>query len=521
MVTAWHGRSPVALIIMDGWGNASAGSGNAVTLARTPVVDRLRATALQTHLIPFGRDVGLPDGQMGNSEVGHTNLGAGRVVYQSLTRIDLAIEDGSFVDTPALVTATDHAKSHGAALHLIGLIGSGGVHAQDAHLLALLRLAKARGVARVFVHAFLDGRDTSPSSAQGFLHTLEAAMREIGVGQIATVSGRYYAMDRDNRWERVAKAYDALTLGMGEAALSADVAIAHAYAAGTTDEFVLPTVITGTDGKPLATIMDDDAVIFFNFRADRARQLTHAFVEPGFDRMKRRAHPRTFFVTMTEYEEGLPVSAVAFPPHHVEDPLAAVIAAQGLKQFHAAETEKYPHVTFFFNGGREEPFAGEDRALIPSPKVATYDLQPEMSASAVTDAVVAAIESGQYAFVLVNFANADMVGHTGVLAAAIAAVETVDTCVGRVLTAVETAGGAAIVTADHGNAEEMIAPDGTPMTAHTLNPVPLYITGPAVPPGTALRPEGTLADVAPTVLALMHLPQPPLMTGVSLIAREG
>ncbi len=511
---------PVVLIIMDGWGDAAPGPGNAVTLADTPTIDRLRATTPQTHLIPFGRAVGLPEGQMGNSEVGHTNLGAGRVVYQSLTRIDLAIEDGSFGDTPALDAAVEHARTHGTALHLMGLIGPGGVHAQDMHLLALLRLAKARGLTRVFVHAFLDGRDTPPSSARGYIGTLETQMREIGVGQVASVSGRYYAMDRDNRWERVQKAYDAITLGAGETAPSADAAIGQSYDAGTTDEFVLPTVITGADSTPVAFIADNDAVIFFNFRADRARQLTRAFVEPDFNQMVRQAHPSTYFVTMTEYEAGLPVSGVAFPPHNVEEPLAAVVAAYDLKQFHCAETEKYPHVTFFFNGGREDPFPGEARALIPSPKVATYDLQPEMSAAAVTDAVVEAVRSGQYAFVLVNFANADMVGHTGVLAAAIKACETVDASVGRVLAAVDEMGGAAIVTADHGNADVMIAPDGTPMTAHSLNPVPLYLTGPAVPPGTTLRPDGLLADVAPTALALMGLPQPTVMTGQSLIVHE-
>jgi len=512
---------PVVLIIMDGWGDAPPGPGNAVALADTPTIDRLRATAPQTHLIPFGRAVGLPEGQMGNSEVGHLNLGAGRVVYQTLTRIGLAIEDGSFGDTLALVAAVEHARTHDAALHLMGLIGPGGVHAQDLHLLALLRLAKARGLTRVFVHAFLDGRDAPPTSARGYMAALEAQMREIGIGQVATVSGRYYAMDRDNRWERVQKAYDALTLGTGETAPSADAAIAQSYDAGTADEFVLPTVITGADGAPVATIADDDAVIFFNFRADRARQLTRAFVEAGFDRMTRQAEPHTYFVTMTEYEAGLPVSGVAFPPHNVEEPLAAVVAAYDLKQFHCAETEKYPHVTFFFNGGREDPFPGEARTLIPSPKVATYDLQPEMSADAVTDAVVEAVRSGQYAFVLVNFANADMVGHTGVLAAAIKACETVDSCVGRVLAAVDEVGGAAIVTADHGNADVMIAPDGSPMTAHSLNPVPLYLAGPAVLPGTALRPDGLLADVAPTALALIGLPQPTIMTGQSLIVGEG
>ena len=509
---------PVALIIMDGWGNAPAGPGNAVTLADTPTYDMLHATAPRTELIPFGREVGLPAGQMGNSEVGHLNIGAGRVVYQTLTRIDLAIEDGSFMRNPVLVAAVRAAKERGATLHLLGLIGSGGVHAQDTHLLALLRLAKAEGLDRVAIHAFLDGRDTPPESARGFMRELEVQIGAIGVGTLATVLGRYYAMDRDKRWDRVRKAYDALTLGAGEQATSPDAAIARSYAAGVTDEFVRPTVIVGADGAPVGTVADGDVMIFFNFRSDRARELSHAFVDVQFDGFPRDAHPHVTFVTMTEYAADLPVDGVAFPTENLVEPLAEVIAANGLRQFHSAETEKYPHVTFFFNGGREEPFAGEDRRLIPSPKVATYDRQPEMSAPAVTDAVVAAIESGQYAFVLVNFANPDMVGHTGVLAAAIKAVETVDGCVGRVLAALNVAGGTAIVTADHGNAEEMIAPDGTPMTSHTMNPVPCFLTGPGVPPGTRLRPRGRLADIAPTILYLLGLPQPAVMTGESLIA---
>lgn len=511
------GVRPVALVIMDGWGDAPPSSGNAVTNAKTPTYDRLVATAPRAELVPFGREVGLPAGQMGNSEVGHLNLGAGRVVYQSLTRIDLAIEDGTFADNPVLVGAARHARERGAALHLLGLVGPGGVHAQDAHLLALLQLAQREGVERVFVHAFLDGRDTPPRSARDYMATLEGQIGAIGVGRVATVSGRYYAMDRDKRWDRVQKAYDALTRGTGETAHSADAAIARSYEAEVTDEFVLPTVIVDDDGTPIGTIRDDDAVVFFNFRADRARELSHALVDDDFDGFPRAAHPRVYFVTMTEYEAGLPVRGVTFPAQDVAEPLAAVIAAHGLAQFHAAETEKYPHVTFFFNGGREEPFAGEDRTLIPSPKVATYDLQPEMSAPALTDAVVGAIGSGTYAFILVNFANADMVGHTGVLAAAIKAVETVDTGVGRIFAALDAAGGAAIVTADHGNAEEMIAPDGTPMTAHTMNRVPCFLVGAGVPPGTTVRAEGRLADIAPTVLDLLGLPQPAAMTGESLL----
>ncbi len=515
-----RGIRPVVLVIMDGWGDAPPGPGNAVTLAATPTFNRLSATAARSELIPFGREVGLPEGQMGNSEVGHLNIGGGRIVYQTLTRIDLAIEDGAFFRNPVLREAVRAAKGRGATLHLLGLIGPGGVHAQDAHLLALLRLAKQEGLADVAVHAFLDGRDTPPESARGYMRRLEDEMARIGVGRVATVSGRYYAMDRDKRWDRIQKAYDALTLGAGETARTPDAAIARSYAAGVTDEFVTPTVIVGADGAPVGTMADGDVAIFFNFRSDRARELSHALVDAQFDGFPRAAHPHLVFVTMTEYEADLPVAGIAFPTENIVEPLAAVIAASGLAQFHAAETEKYPHVTFFFNGGREEPFPDEDRRLVPSPKVATYDLQPEMSASATAEAVVAAIRSGRYAFILVNFANADMVGHTGVLAAAIAAVETVDGCVGQVLAAHDGAGGAAIVTADHGNAEEMVAPDGTPMTAHTMNRVPCFVTGPGVSPEVRLRPHGRLADIAPTVLDLLGLPQPAAMTGESLIRRS-
>jgi 2,3-bisphosphoglycerate-independent phosphoglycerate mutase len=508
---------PVVLVIMDGWGDAPSGPGNGVTLAETPTFDRLCVTAARSELIPFGREVGLPEGQMGNSEVGHLNIGAGRIVYQTLTRIDLAIEDGAFFRNPVLREAARAAKERGATLHLLGLIGPGGVHAQDAHLLALLRLAKQEGLTNVAVHAFLDGRDTPPQSARGYMRELEDEIGRIGVGRVATVSGRYYAMDRDKRWDRIRKVYDALTLGAGETARTPDEAIARSYAAGVTDEFVLPTVIVGADGAPVGMMADGDVAIFFNFRSDRARELSHALVDARFDGFPRAAHPHLTFVTMTEYEADLPVAGIAFPTENIAEPLAEVIAAHGLAQFHAAETEKYPHVTFFVNGGREEPFPDEDRRLIPSPKVATYDLQPEMSAPAVADAVVAAIRSGRYAFILVNFANADMVGHTGVLAAAVAAVETVDGCVGQILAALDGTGGAAIVTADHGNAEEMIAPDGTPMTAHTMNRVPCFLTGPGVSPETRLRPQGRLADIAPTVLHLLGLPQPAVMTGESLI----
>jgi len=508
---------PVVLVIMDGWGDTVPGPGNAVTRAATPTFDRLCATAARGELIPYGREVGLPDGQMGNSEVGHLNIGAGRIVYQTLTRIDRAIEDGAFFHNPVLREAVHAAKEQHATLHLLGLIGSGGVHAQDTHLRALLRLAKQEEVEDVAIHAFLDGRDTPPESARGYMRHLEDEIATIGVGRVATVSGRYYPMDRDTRWDRIQKAYDALTLGIGETASTPDAAIARAYAAGVTDEFVLPTVIVGEDGAPVGTMADGDVAIFFNFRSDRARELSHALVDERFDGFLRATRPHLTLVTMTEYEADLPVAGIAFPVENIVEPLAAVIAAHGLAQFHAAETEKYPHVTFFFNGGHEESFAGEDRCVAPSPKVATYDLQPEMSALAVAEAVVAAILSGRYAFVLVNFANADMVGHTGVLSAAVAAVETVDGCVGQILAALDRTGGAAIVTADHGNAEEMIAPDGTPMTAHTMNRVPCFLTGPGVSPTTRLRPHGRLADIAPTVLHLLGLPQPAVMTGENLI----
>jgi 2,3-bisphosphoglycerate-independent phosphoglycerate mutase len=514
---------PVALIILDGFGNYKPYPGNAVRLARTPNVARWNAAFPHTELTASGRDVGLPTGQMGNSEVGHLNLGAGFVVDQWITRLDKAIEDRSFFENPALIGAIEHAKAHGTALHLLGLLGNGGVHASDAHLRAVLQLAHDRGLDRVFLHPFTDGRDTAPDSAHGFVRDLEAFLASLGTGQIATISGRYYAMDRDRRWDRVALAYAALTRGHGQTATSAAEALLHSHAADPRgDEFLLPTIITGATGAPLATIRDNDAVIFTNFRNDRARELTHALLDRDFLGFPRASVPQDlYYVTMTEYEAGLPVS-IAFPPHDVREPLAAVLAAHGLRQFHTAETEKYPHVTFFFNGGREEPFPGEERVLIPSPKVATYDLQPEMSASGVADAAIAAVQSGSFDFIIVNFANPDMVGHTGVLAAAIAACETADTQAGRLVAAIEAAGGAAIITADHGNAELMIDEvTGGPHTAHTTNPVPLWL---ASPPGdplrhATLRPGGRLADVSPTLLDLLGVPLAADMTGRSLIVR--
>ena len=510
---------PVVLVILDGWGIGRDEPGNAILNADTPTMDRLWAEYPRATLLTSGEAVGLPAGQMGNSEVGHTNIGAGFVVYQWLTRIDRAIADGEFAANPVLNRAIDRALANGGSLHLLGLVSDGGVHSHIRHLEALLRLAHARGLPpdQVVVHAFTDGRDTSPLSGFGFLDELETAMEEIGVGRIGTVSGRYYAMDRDRRWERTRKAYDAIVNGIGERAPSAAEAVRRAYADGITDEFILPTVIG--DGSGAARIRPGDSAIFFNFRADRGRQLSEALVGVTFGGWERGPRlPGLHLVTLARYEEGLEAE-IAFPPMDVTNPLARVISEAGLAQLHTAETEKYPHVTFFLNGGREEPFLGESRVLIPSPKVATYDLQPEMSAPEVTDAVVGAIESGEYRFVIVNFANGDMVGHTGVFTAAVRAIETVDVCLGRVLAATLAAGGVALVTADHGNAEEMIdAETGAPMTAHTTNPVAVVLVAPEDHPlrRAQLRHGGRLSAVAPTVLQLMGLAIPESMSEPSL-----
>lgn len=514
---------PVVLIILDGWGYSENERGNAIRAADTRNLDHYWTHYPHGLLDASGEDVGLPAGQMGNSEVGHLNIGAGRIVYQDLVRISKAIHDGSFYDNPALLSAVNHVKERdgssgtgSSALHLMGLIGPGGVHSHSEHLYALLQLAKQQGLQDVYVHCFLDGRDTLPTSGLEFVLELEQKMREIGVGRVATVSGRYYAMDRDNRWERVAKAYAALVHGQGNQAPSAEEAIRRSYETGVTDEFVVPTVIRA-DGFAPATLQSGAAAVFFNFRADRGRELTKAFVLPDFDRFDRGERLRDlFFVTLTEYEADLPVNAVAFAPENVRWPLARVLSERGLKQFHTAETEKYAHVTFFLNGGREEPFPGEDRLLIPSPKVPTYDLQPEMSAYAVAENAVARIHSAEYDFIVINFANGDMVGHTGVEAAAQQAATAVDRCVGQVVEAVLTVGGVALVTADHGNAEQMIDFEtGEPFTQHTTNPVPVYLIGAGR--GQALRARGRLADLAPTILALLNIPQEEEMTGESLI----
>jgi 2,3-bisphosphoglycerate-independent phosphoglycerate mutase len=534
---------PVVLAIMDGWGLTAPGPGNAVDLATTPNVDRWIATYPFTTLAASGLDVGLPEGQIGNSEVGHLNIGAGFVVYQELTRISKSVSDGDFFENPALIGAIEHARASDGNLHLIGLFGPGGVHAHEDHLHALLELARRQSFERVYLHLFLDGRDVLPRSALGFMDALDAAIQRIGVGRVATVSGRYYAMDRDKRWERTGLAYDAIVNGVGPTAEGARAAIQAAYDADISDEFVLPTVIRH-DGHPVATIMDGDAVIFTNFRPDRGRQLTKALLLPDIDEQIQRHYARQaeeglklpdhiwqrgrqlqnlHMVTLTQYEDDLPV-LVAFPPRPVREPIAAVVSAAGKAQFHLAETEKYPHVTFFLNGGREDPFPGEERVLVPSPKVATYDLQPEMSAAGVTAELLTAVRSDTYDLIVVNYANPDMVGHTGMIPAVIKACETVDAGLGLVVPEVLARGGALVIIADHGNAEVMIDPGtGGPHTAHTTNPVPCILVA-ADDLGLAkdqvsLRAGGRLADVAPTLLDLMGLPKAGDMTGESLIVK--
>lgn len=513
---------PVVLTVLDGWGIGPNGPGNAILAAHTPTMDRLQAQYPWTQLNCSGRDVGLPTGQMGNSEVGHLNLGAGFVVYQWITRIDAAIEDGPFFENPVLLAAVDQAKERGTSLHLMGLIGNGGVHAYQEHLIALLDLAHRRGLRKVYIHAFMDGRDTPPTSGLGFMTDLLADIDRIGVGRVATVSGRYYAMDRDRRWERTRKAYEAIVDGIGNRFPDPLSAIQTSYDSGVTDEFMLPAVMVEDDGKPVAELNAGDSVILFNFRADRARQLTNAIAEPAFAHFTRSKAPQDLYVaTLTEYEKDFPVH-VAFEQQDIECPLARVISDAGKTQLHAAETEKYPHVTYFFNGGREDVFPGEERLLVPSPKVATYDLQPEMSAPELTDGVVTAIESGKYDFIVVNFANGDMVGHTGVFEAAVKAVETVNSMLQRILTAALSQNGVILVTADHGNAEEMLIPGTNQVwTAHSKNPVPFIVvsTDDSSVRHASLRSDGRLADVAPTVLALMGLEAPKEMTGHSLIER--
>ena len=503
-------KTPTTLIIMDGFGLSDAADGNAVKAAATPRLDEFFREFAHTTLQASGLDVGLPAGQMGNSEVGHTNIGAGRVVFQDLPRITKSIADGDFFRNPAYCHAMDACLEKGTSLHLMGLLSDGGVHSHLDHLFALLQMAKDKGLTKVYIHAFLDGRDVSPTSGADFVAQTVEKCREVGVGKIATVMGRYYAMDRDKRWDRVEMAYDAMVYGEGSTFNPVPVAaVKDSYAAGVTDEFVEP-VVCDRDG----TISDNDSVIFFNFRPDRAREITRTLVDPDFDGFTRQIFPLTF-VCNTEYDASMPNVEVAFPRTSVRNGLGEYLSQMGMTQLRIAETEKYAHVTFFFNGGSETVFPGEDRVLVPSPKVATYDLQPEMSALEVTDQCVERIESGAYDVIILNFANCDMVGHTGVFDAAVKAVETVDTCVGRVVDATLKMGGIAMITADHGNAEQMTEPDGSPMTAHTTNPVPFILCG----AGTELRQGGRLADIAPTMLDVMGLACPAEMDGTSLIIK--
>jgi 2,3-bisphosphoglycerate-independent phosphoglycerate mutase len=503
-------KIPVTLVILDGFGLAPPSSGNAISRANKPVLDALIASCPHTALSASGEDVGLPDGQIGNSEVGHTNIGAGRVVYQELTRINREIQGGGFFDNEALLTAIDGAVKTGAALHLMGLFSPGGVHSHTAHLFALLRLAKSRGAARVYIHAFTDGRDTPPSSAIDSVRECLDVCETLGVGKIATIVGRFYAMDRDNRWDRVETAYNALVYGEGTYSDDPLAAVNESYDAGVTDEFIRP-VICERGGR----ISTGDSVIFFNFRPDRARELTRALTDPGFDGFARKdGYFPVTFVCMTRYDERMPNVSVAYPPGDLAHTFGETISALGLRQFRCAETEKYAHVTFFFNGGVEDVFPGEDRSLVPSPtRFPTYDLIPEMSADEVAKRVCESILGGGYDVIIVNFANCDMVGHTGVLDAAVKAVETVDRCVGLVRDATASMGGVCVITADHGNAEQMLSGDGvTPMTAHTTNLVPFILCG----ANASLRP-GRLSDIAPTLLDLMGIEKPAEMTGKSLI----
>jgi len=511
-------NNPTLLLLLDGWGCADNGPGNAVYMAGTPTLDRLRETYPTTLLACSGRSVGLPDGFMGNSEVGHMNIGAGRVIYQDMTRIDLAIETGDFFENPALTRAVQVAKA-GGRLHLMGLVSDGGVHSHENHIFALLELARRQGLTDVLVHVFLDGRDTPPTSGAGYVRRLEARAREIGVGRIATIMGRYWAMDRDKRWERNEQAYDALALGQGRKIFDPVKAMEEAYAAGENDEFVKPRIMVDAQGAPVGTLRDGDAVIFFNFRADRARQITRALFDPRFKGFERKAWPRlATLTTMTEYDADFPLPT-AFRPQSVDKPLGQVVAEAGLRQLRIAETEKYAHVTYFLNCGREEPFPGEERMLVPSPReVATYDQKPEMSARQVTDKLL--VRFREFDLTVCNLANLDMVGHTGSIPAAMEAAKVVDECVARMVEAVLAAGGRIFVTADHGNAEEMLDEHGGNQTAHSKNPVPfIYVEAGAERAAgrVTLRQGGILGDIAPTLLALMGLSIPDQMTGTCLV----
>ena len=505
-----------AIIIMDGFGLRADKRGNAIAEAGTPNLDAIMKKYPHTQIEASGKAVGLPAGQMGNSEVGHLNLGAGRVVYQDISLIDHAIETGEFFKNEAFEIAINNVKKNNSALHLVGLTSDGGVHSHNTHLYGLLELAKREGVENVYVHCFLDGRDTSPTSGKGFIEALEAKMKEIGVGKIASICGRYYAMDRDNRWDRVEAAYKMLTLGDGVKADSAEAAITASYADDKTDEFVLPTVIE-ENGAPVATIKDKDSIVFFNFRPDRAREITRTFCADDFTGFDRGPRKDVKYVCFSEYDVTIPNKTVAFKKVELENTFGQFLAACGKTQARIAETEKYAHVTFFFNGGVEEPNQGEERILVNSPKVATYDLQPEMSAPMVCDKLVEAILSGKYDVIIINFANPDMVGHTGVEAAAIKAVETVDACVGRAVDALLEADGQMFICADHGNVEQLIDyENGGSFTAHTINPVPFILVN--YDSAYTLREGGCLADIVPTMIEIMGMEQPEEMTGKSLLA---
>lgn len=509
-------KKPVMLMILDGFGIAEKSEGNAVALAKKPNFDRLVKEYPNTQLQASGMAVGLPEGQMGNSEVGHLNIGAGRIVYQELTRITKSIEDGDFFENEALMKAMKNAKENNASLHLMGLLSDGGVHSHIDHLKGLLEFAKKEGLQKVYVHAFMDGRDVPPSSGKEFIIKAEEMMKEVGVGQIATVSGRYYAMDRDNRWERVQLAYNAIVLGEGEKASSPVEAIENSYHDEKTDEFVLPCVIE-EDGHPTATIKNGDSVVFFNFRPDRARELTRAINDKEFAGFKRETLNLTF-VTMTQYDKTLEGVNIAFKPQTLVNTLGEYVSSKGLEQLRIAETEKYAHVTFFFNGGVEKENPGEERKVIPSPKVATYDLKPEMSAYEVTDELLNRLDQDKYDMIILNFANPDMVGHTGVVQAAVKAIEAVDECLGKIVDKVLEKDGTVFITADHGNAEtEIDFSTGNPFTAHTTNPVPFVWVSNNIN-GRTLK-SGKLADIAPTMLNVMNLEVPEEMTGECLISK--
>ncbi len=493
---------------MDGFGKNESSYGNAIAAAKKPNLDKIVSENPMTFIGASGLDVGLPDGQMGNSEVGHTNIGAGRVVYQELTRITKSIQDGDFFTNEALVGAMENCKKNSSALHLMGLMSDGGVHSHNTHLYGIMELAKRSGVDKVYIHCFMDGRDVPPTSGKDYLAELYEKCDEIGVGEIATVMGRYYAMDRDNRWERVVKAYKAMTEGEGVKFDCACKMMEESYANDVTDEFIVPAV-----SEKAVPVKDNDSIVFFNFRPDRAREITRAFVDPAFSGFEREQLKGLYYVCMTQYDATMPNVHVAFKPESLENTFGEYISDKGLKQLRIAETEKYAHVTFFFNGGVEKQYPGEDRILVKSPAVATYDLQPEMSAYEVTDKLLAAIDSDKYDAIILNYANCDMVGHTGVFDAAVKAVEAVDTCVGKIVDAVAAKGGVTLITADHGNADKMYEADGSPFTAHTTNPVPFIVVGYPC----ELREGGRLCDIAPTMLKIMGLEQPKEMTGVSII----